>query len=246
MKKLVISLLSIYLVACGASENKESESSASADDVENSCLAELVEGNQIEKMITASELAEIVGEAEADLELKDNKSSSAKYSTMAYNWETDEERLMVMEIKTPKAGGGEHVIKSETPVSNKVIFGNIDVLDYDSPREYFKRTYGPKTKKEKDKAKEAIDQAKKDDDEVDEKSAKTIKSMVDKQSASEVEGVGDLAYWSKVTYSNVTDVKLHVLHGDTMFVVSADVSADTEEDLEVAKKVAQKIIASCD
>jgi len=248
MKKLVISLLSIYLVACGASENKDSESSASGDDVGNSCLADLIEGNEIEKMITASQLAEIVGKAEADLELKDNKSSSAKYSTMAYNWDAEEERLMIMEIKTPTADGGSKTIKTETAVPNKVIFGNIDVLDIGSsgPKEYFRRTYGPKTKAEKDRAKEAIDKTQKQRDDVDEKSAEAIKSMVDKQTSNELEGVGTLAYWNAQSYSNVTDARVRVLHGDTMFEVSVDVSEDTQEDLEVAKKVAQQIIANCE
>lgn len=236
------------LFACGGSESTSDSAEADvAEDVTSSCLADLIEGNEIEKMITAQQLAKLVGKTEADLELKDNKSRSAEYSTMAYNWEPEEERIMIMEMKSPKAGGGEHVIKTESPVPNKVIFGNIDVIDIDGkdPKEYFRYTYGPKTAEEKEAIKKNIDKSKEQSDKVDEKSAEALKGMVDKQSSAELSDVGDLAYWSTQTYSNVTDAKVKVLHGNTMFEVAVDVSNDTQEDLAVAKKVSQQIIANC-
>lgn len=243
------------LFACGGSTS-DNESAQIDEEEESSCLAELVEGNEIEKMVTAAQIAEIVGKTEADLTFKDEKSKYPAYSSIVYNWDPEKERMMTLKMEIPAGDGTKRTIEQSNPLPNKVIFGNIDVLEgkKNGPREYFRYTYGPKTAEEKEAIKNSIDKSKESSDKVDEKSAETIKSMVDKQSSREVEGVGDLAYWDPTSYGNFynesgeveTEAKIRVLHGNTMFTVSANISNDIQEDLELAKKVAKQIVANCE
>ena len=245
MQKLITILVMFALLSCG-SKNEENTSSAGA--IKNSCIADLVESNEIEKMLTKEQLAVTVDIESGEIEMKDNKSGSAKYSTVAYNWEPAEERYFIMETKIPAGAGGEtEVIETKTKAVNKVSFGQVEVFGekIEDPQEYFRYTYGPKTAEEKEKIKEQVDKSQKTSDKVDKKSAETIKKMLDKENSTELE-VGDMAFWSKVSYANVTEAKIRVLHGNTMFTVSADVSENIEEDLEVAKRVAAQIIANCD
>jgi hypothetical protein len=251
---LKISLLVTILFACGDKSDSKDESSTS-ESVTESCIANLVDANEIEKMISKKQLAQIVNASEQEMEISDNKASSAKYSTFGFKWTPEVSRKMILKTEIPGGPDGKKsVIENEMDAKNTVSFGQIDVLDQKrkAPKEYFRYTYGPKTKEEKEAIKKSIDRSKEGSDEVDEKSAETIKSMVDKQSSREVK-VGDLAYWSSTSYGNfytesgekVTEAKIQVLHGNTMFSVSANVSDNIEEDLATAIKVAQQIIDNC-
>jgi hypothetical protein len=251
---LKLSLFLTILFSCGGKSDSNDESSSS-DNVTESCLAELVEGNEIEKMITKKQLAEIAGVSVQEFEINDNKSSSAKYSLFGFKWAPKVSRKMILKTEIPSGPNGKKsAIENEMDAKNNVSFGQIDVLDAKkrAPKEYFRYTYGPKTKEEKEAIKSSVDRSKESSDKVDEKSAETIKRMVDKQSSREVK-VGDLAYWSSTSYGNfytesgekVTEAKIQVLHGNTMFSVSANVSDNIEEDLAMAKKVAQQIIDNC-
>lgn len=251
---LSLGLLISTLFACGGKTESKDESSAS-EVVKESCLAELVEGNEIEKMISKTQMAKLAGVSEEKIEMTDSKSSSAKYSFSGFKWEPEVARKMILKTKLPAGPDGKKsVMESEMEAENKISFGQLDILDGKSggPKEYFRYTYGPKTKEEKEAIKESIDRSKESSEKVNEKSAETIKNMVDKQSSTEVK-VGDLAYWSVTPYKNFytesgeeeTEAKIQVLHGNTMFSVSANVSDNIEEDLAMAKKVAQQIIDNC-
>lgn len=189
------------------------------------------------------------------MEVQDSKSSSSDYSSYGYSWVPEETRQLV--FRTEMAAGPNRekkIFETKTEASNNVSFGNLEILDdtRKGPRQYFRYTYGPKTKEEKEAIKKSLDRAKETSDKVDEKSAETLKSMVDKQKSNEV-AVGDLAYWSTTSLAGMynesgeieTEAKIRVLHGNTMFAVSANVSENIEDDLAMAKKVAQQIIDNC-
>jgi len=253
-KYLSVYLLITILCACGGKTSSKEESTSSEVPTE-SCLAELVEGNEIEKMISKTQMAQIAGVSEEEIETTDSKSSAAKYSFAGFKWDPKVPRKMILKTELPAGSDGKKsVMESKMEAENKISFGQLDVLESKSrgPKEYFRYTYGPKTKEEKEAIKKSIDRSKESSEKVDEKAAETIKSMVDKQSSKEVK-VGDLAYWSITSYKNFytesgeeeTEAKIQVLHGNTMFSVSANVSDNIEEDLAMAKKVAQQIIDNC-
>lgn len=238
MKKIIIYLLPLFLMACGSSTTSNTEESNST--TEESCLADLIAENQIEKMITLESIAEITGEPTESIEVKDNKSQYSKYSTIAYQWEPDEPRKMVIEVKS-----GERVIKMENEIANTINIGNLDIIDNEDPLAYFNRIYGPKTEAEKEQTKKDIDRASENSDKVDKQSAESLKKMVGKQNSKQVDNVGDQAFWSAKSINEVESVQLKVLHGNVTFEVTTDVSKDAEEDLAMAKQVAQQVISQC-
>ena len=239
MRKIIIYLLPFLLIACGGNTTSKNEKSNPVN--EESCLAGLIADNQIEKMIAVESVAEIIGKPKESIDVEDSKSKYSKYSTIAYQWEADEPRKMIVEVKS-----GEEVMKIENEVPNNISVGNLDLMGQEDPLAYFNRTYGPKTAAEKEQTKQDIDKASESSDKVDKKSAETLKKMVGKQNSKQIEDVGDQAFWSAQSINNIGYVSLKVLHGNVMFEITADVSAEYEEDLAIAKKIAQEIIVQCE
>ena len=199
--------------------------------------------NEIEKMISAEQVASIVDKAVSELEYSESKSRTSDYSTFGYEWKPEKERIMEMTMSV-----GERTVTTKIPLPNQVDIGNIEIIEpkNGSAEDYFKRIYGPKTKEQKERAKEAVDRAAKSNDEVDEKSAETIKNMVDKEVPNqEIAGIGDVAYWAENNTKGMIYVVTRVLHGNTMFKITTDVSEDTQEDLRVSKEITKQIIANC-
>ena len=238
MRKIIHYLLPLLLIACGG--NTASNQESGNESIKSSCLADLIANNEIEKMISIESLAQIIGKPASNIEMQDNKSSSSKYSTMVYQWEAEEPRMMRMEVKA-----GDRVMVMENEVPNTVNVGNLELLEDEDPMTYFKRLYAPKSAAEKTQAKKDIDKASQNSDKVNQEQAETLKKMVDKQKSKAVDGVGDQAYFSTAEVSGVESLILRVLHGNVMFEVTADVSANLEEDLAMARKIAQEIIVQC-
>lgn len=239
-----ILLIALFCQSCSSSTKQSEEASESKNSVsEVSCLAELVPKNEIEKMISAEQVSDIVGKSEDSMEYSVSKSSKSDYSTFGYEWKPQKKRVMTMEMKV-----GDRTLTQEIPLNNQIDIGNLEIIDAKNktPLEYFTFVYGPKTKQQKEQAKKAIDRAKENNDKVDDKSAETIKAMVDKEKASnKLEGLGDAAYWTENNTKGMIYVVLRVLHKNTMFKITTDVSEDTEKDLEISKAIARQIIANC-
>jgi hypothetical protein len=247
MKSLYSFLLVFLLFACGSQDASAPDAKTEADSRAtggHSCLADLVEGNEIEKMISAEQIAELAGVLSPEVEVEPNKSSTAQYSTIKYSWEPEEERTFTLEMKV-----GDRTISQSGPLKNSVDVGMIEIIEAvgdRSPLEIFDLTYGPKTQAQKEKDKAAVDRAQESSDQVDESSAEVIKAMVDKFKTTKVEDTGTRAYGSVQKASGMVYYNLYVLHENTMFEVTTDVSDDTEEDARMAKLVAQRIVANCE
>lgn len=234
----------ITLISCSSDSKKEESETISITNQPASCLNELVENNEIEKMIQLEQVSDIVQVAVVEIEVEENKSKSSKYSTVRYLWEPAQKRTVDMEIKA-----GDRTINQTVPVKSGFNVGNIEILKVKedrTPLEYFDMLYGPKTTEEKEQMKKGVDKARSESDKVDEKSSEMIKSMVDKQNSSPVDGVGNRAFGSTKNVNGMGFYTLRVLHGGTKFEVSTDVSDDPEEDERIAKEVAIQIIQNCD
>jgi hypothetical protein len=244
INRLFIFVLAGSLIACGGTSTQEDSASLgeAADSETATCLAEYAKNNELEKMISKEQIAEIVGKTAAELEYDEGKSSSSRYSTVGYSWKSDEQRILTMETKV-----GDRIIKTEAPLDDQIDFGNIDILDEDNAKalEYFERTYGNKSKAAKERAKESLDRTAESRDDVTKEQAESLKKMVDKESSVKVEGVGSSAYYGIIDANGMVYIDLKVLDGNTMFKITTDVSSDSDKDLEIAKKVAQQIIANC-
>src|SRR6056297_152579 len=245
MKQILFVLIAVILLGCGGktSKNEADDTSSNQKTIGNSCLSDLVEKNEIEKMINKEQVASIVGINADNVVFEENKSSRAKYSTVIFKWEPAQERTMTMEVKV-----GDRTISQTAPLKNSINVGKIDSIGDkkdQSALEYFNYVYGPKTKEEKKEAKARVDRAQETSDKVDKKSAETIKSMVDKQTSSKVDGIGSSAFGSVQNANGMIYYNLKVLHGDTMFEITTDVSDDSEEDIRIAKEIAQQIIDNC-
>jgi hypothetical protein len=237
--------MTVSILSCGSNTSKNETNDASSDQetIGNSCLSELVEKNEIEKMISKEKVASIVGISADKIAFEENKSSSAEYSTVRFEWEPEQERTMTMEMKV-----GDRTVSQTLPLQNGINVGKIDVIGDkkdQSALEYFNSTYGPKTKEEKAQAMERIDRAQETSDQVSEESAAMIKSMADKLTSSRVDGIGSSAFGAVNNARGMIYYNLKVLHGDTMFEITTDVSEDSDEDIRIAKAIAQKIIDNC-
>lgn len=245
MKELLIALMTVTILSCGnnTSNNETDDTSADQNTIGNSCLSELAEKNDIEKMISKEQVASIVGISADKIAFEENKSSRAEYSTVRFEWEPEQERTMTMEMKV-----GDRTVSQTLPLQNGINVGNIDVIGNkkdQSALEYFNSTYGPKTKEEKEQAIERIDRAQETSDQVNEKSAAVIKSMAGKLTSSKVDGIGNSAFGSVNNAKGMIYYNLKVLHGDTMFEITTDVSEDSDEDIRISKAIAQQIIDNC-
>lgn len=244
---LVLSVLGISIF-CGATQKSDGLQCIDKDDQEKlqrsntSCLADLIEGNEIEKLISKKKIEMICKVSTSALNYEVNKSSNARYSSVDFSWEPEKERVMLMETKV-----GDRMISQRIPLKNTIEIGNLQRLSTEekSPIAYFEYAYGPKTKEDKEKAKQKIDASEKASEKVDKHSAEIIKKMVDEQNAILVEGVGDKAYWNEYEVKGAKYLALRVLHADTMFKVTVDISEDTLEDLRIAKEVAVAILNNC-
>jgi len=249
MKPLFSLFLVLFLFSCGSQDSssvqKEKEATPEPEvSVGNSCLADLVESNEIEKMISIDQVAELAAITVDEVEMEDNKSSTAKYSTIKYSWEQEEERTFTLEMKV-----GDRTISQSAPLKNSIDVGMIEIVEAvgdRTPLEIFDLTYGPKTQAQKQKDKAAVDRAQESSGQVDESSADVIKAMVDKINYTKVEDTGTRAYGSVQKVSGLVFYNLYVLHGNTMFEVTTDVSDYSEEDVLMAKLVAQQIVANCE
>nr|WP_297785936.1 hypothetical protein [uncultured Allomuricauda sp.] len=245
MKQIVFVLITITLLGCGnkTPKNKADDTSSNQKSINSSCLSDLIEKNEIEKMINKEQVASIVGISVDNIEFEENKSSRAANSTVLFKWEPMQERTMTMEVKV-----GDRTISQTVPLKNSINIGRIDLIGNkknQSALEYFDYTYGPKTKQEKEQTKSKIDQAQETSDQVNKKSAEALKSMVDKQTSNKVSGIGSSAFGSVQKASGMIYYNLKVLHGDTMFEITTDVSDDSDEDIRIAKEIAQQIINNC-
>ena len=249
MMKLIFSLfLVLFLFSCGSQDSSSVQKEKKAPtelevSVGNSCLSDLVESNEIEKMISIDQIAELAAIAANEVRIDDNKASTAQYSTVKYSWEPEEERTFTLEVKV----GGQTVSQSG-PLKNSVDVGMIEIIEPigdRTPLEIFDLTYGPKTQAQKEKDKAAVDRAKESSDQVDESSSELIKDMVDKFNYTKVKDTGTRAYGSVQKAGGMVFYNLYVLHENTMFEVTTDVSDDSEEDARMAKLVAQRIVANC-
>lgn len=240
MKIIFFCFLSLVVVACGGASTDENNVAANTIRGGESCLTKVAKDNSVESLISMADVASLINTNADLIEYKENKSSSSKYSTVQFRWETEEERLMRIVVKA-----GDREIVSENPVKNQVHVGNVEVIKADDPSNYFRMTYGPQTNEEKERAKERIDRVSESADNVDKRSAETIKKMVDERKVNVAENIGDQAYWDIITTSGVEYLNLRVLHQNVMFKVTTDISSNSSEDLELAKKVAQVIISKC-
>lgn len=247
MKSWYCIFLVSFLVACGSQDSSAPEAKTEEETqvaAGHSCLSDLIEGNEIEKMISLDQIADIAGLGVDEVEMEDNKASTAQYSTIKYSWEPEEERTFTFEVEV-----GGRKISQKGPLKNSVDVGMIEIVEGvgdRTPLEIFDLTYGPKTQAQKEKDKAAVDRAQESSDEVDEGSAEVIKAMVDKFNYSKVDDTGTRAYGSAQKTAGMEYYNLYVLHENVLFEVTTDVSDDVSEDARMAKLVAQQIVANCE
>ena len=249
MKNLFVFFIILSMLACGSNDSSDQAQATEAEtspsnSTGSSCLTKLVESNEIEKMINPNQLADIAGITLEEIETEPNKSSSSKYSTVKYSWEPEEERTFTLEMKV-----GDRTISQSGPLKNSVDVGMIEIVESvgdRTPLEIFDLTYGPKTQAQKEKEKAAVDRAQESSDKVDKSSADVIKAMVDKFKTTKVDDTGTRAYGSVQEAGGMVYYNLYVLHKNTMFEVTTDVSEDSAEDARMAKLVAQQIVANCE
>ena len=139
-------------------------------------------------------------------------------------------------------------MKIEIPIPNMISLGGIkaytdsDYYDRDAndPVKRFQRAHHNMTAEEREKARAAINENMKDEDENTRKIAnKVLGAATARIMFESVADIGDAAAW------NIRTKELDVLTGATEFSVQVDVSADNEENKAVAKKLTLSSLDDC-
>lgn len=254
IKMSSVVVFSLMLSACGGDQSKQqSDQDNTIEAVKTSCLEDYIDDPC--SLVEATYITEISGVNEEQLEVENNaegrKVSGYVKAECTYKWPSDRKTNMSMSV-------GDTEINNSIDLKNSIMFGKIDVITEKSykktrtstPEAYFQRVYGVQTKEDKERAKNAIERAKKESEHVDKKSAEALSEMVDKQpDKKEVADIGDKAVtsvFSLKNYDNMRTTHLRVLKDNVVFEVAVDISDDDAADLDVAKRVARRIISGCE
>lgn len=217
--------------ACGYPLDTAQAATSATTEVE-ACLQQHI--GKLDTLFTRQVIAPYVQAAAEEMEVEYDKEYSHELS---YSWPSDRTRTMSvsgMEI--------------ETPVSNMISLGGITTYtesdyygpDKNDPVKRFRRGHHNMTAEEREKARTAINENMKDEDEKTRKIANKLLGAATARIMFEpVADIGDAAAW------NIRTKELDVLTGATEFSVQVDVSAENEKNKAVAKKLAQSVLSDC-
>ncbi|GAW36253.1 hypothetical protein RA2_03323 [Roseovarius sp. A-2] len=217
------------VAACSFPSDAAQAATSSATEV---CLQQHV--GELDTLLTMALIVPYVEGASGEVEVDYDKERS---NELSYSWPGDRTRTM--------SGS---TMKIEIPIPNMISLGGIkaytdsDYYDRDAndPVKRFQRAHHNMTAAEREKARAAIKENMKDEDEKTRKIANKLLGAATARIMFEpVTDIGDAAAW------NIRTKELDVLTGATEFSVQVDVSADNEKNKAVAKKLAQSVLDDC-
>ncbi len=243
----LIPIFALILICCGAGGNQESKDEPASKVVSTgtSCLAEMTDPATWLPHAKAAEL----------VQLPETEISQKVYQQMScsYNWKNDRKYTM-------KIGANEIEVDAKNVIA--VMIKNLDTeiekwlahkyvkqteMSYE---EYFNQFHGaPMTAEDKKEVGKELDKKAEKDENFDEKSAETAKSLLamsKTEKYTELNDIGDKANYYVQLAPNLRELRLAVLSGNVVMQISVDISDDDDKDLEMAKKVAEAVMANCD
>jgi hypothetical protein len=246
-KHFLIPIFALILICCGAGGNQESEdeSAGGVISTSSSCLAEMTDPAT---WLPHTKVADLVQLPQDEIRQKVYQQLSC-----SYNWKNDRKYTM-------KIGASEMEVDAKNVIA--IMIKNLDTeiekwlahkyvkqteMSYE---EYFVQFHGtPITEDDKKKVNKALDKKAETDENFDEKSAETAKGLLElskSEKFTEVNGIGDKANYYVQTAPNLRELRLAVLTGNVVMLISVDISDEDDTDLEMAKKVAEAVMANCD
>jgi len=229
---ITISIMSIFILACGnATTSKEDKKISNLNN--KSCLVKYA--NSPCKILSTEKVLELTGiEVAIDKAKEPVTNKVAGRLECTYIWDSGRTK------KTKTAIGN-----IDSKVNDIISIGHFRIYDRNKTKmtaeDWFKNSFPILTKKEI-----ALREAR-----YNEKLASGEKNAVEgmiirtykKLDRKRINNIGDRALQD--IHENLTVATVIVMHKNTVFQVSADISIEVEKNIELAKKIAKVIIESC-
>lgn len=241
MNKYYLSIFAFLFIfsACGSQESATAEATSEKESTGTSCLGamNLTPCN----ILSLSEIAQLTGIAESEIEMEPPHSSLSNPEYMQCNFSWPSDRTTIFKMLS---------ITQEIPVSNSINVGSVKVITEEvlerlkqTRSEYFEKRYTNITAEQKAQVKEKLSEELADKSDAEKDMGSALIAMASNFNYVPVNNIGDRASWE--TRKEGKDASLHVQHKDVIFRVNVNISDDTDESLEMAKKVALAVLAKC-